>query len=50
MDFARVRNRVAKDIWAEFAHKPYYAAYETKTPYNYVRGDFVEVINLIMNY
>lgn len=43
VDFARVRNRVAKDIWAEFAHKPYYAAYEPKTPYNYVRGDFVEV-------
>ena len=43
IDFARVRNRVAKDIWAEFAHKPYYAAYEPKTPYNYVRGDFVEV-------
>ena len=43
VDFARVRNRVAKDIWAEYAHKPYYAAYEPKTPYNYVRGDFVEV-------
>ncbi|MBQ3731117.1 MAG: CotH kinase family protein [Muribaculaceae bacterium] len=43
VDFARVRNRVSKDIWAEFAHKPYYAAYEPKTPYNYVRGDFVEV-------
>ncbi len=43
VDFARVRNRVAKDIWAEFAHQPYYAAYEPKTPYNYVRGDFVEV-------
>lgn len=43
IDFARVRNRVAKDIWAEFAHQPYYAAYEPKTPYNYVRGDFVEV-------
>ena len=43
IDFARVRNRVAKDIWADFAHQPYYAAYEPKTPYNYVRGDFVEV-------
>ena len=43
VDFARVRNRVAKDIWAEFAHQPYYAAYEPKRPYNYVRGDFVEV-------
>lgn len=43
IDFARVRNRVSKDIWAEFAHKPYYAAYEPKTPRNYVRGDFVEV-------
>jgi len=43
VDFARVRNRVAKDIWAEFANPPYYASYEPKTPYNYVRGDFVEV-------
>ena len=43
IDFARVRNRVSKDIWAEFAHQPYYAAYEPKKVYNYVRGDFVEV-------
>ena len=43
VDFARVRNRVAKDIWAEFSTPPYYAAYEPKTPYTYVRGDFVEV-------
>ena len=43
VDFARVRNRVAKDIWADFANPPYYAAYEPKKPYNYVRGDFVEV-------
>ena len=43
VDFARVRNRVSKDIWASFAHEPYYAAYEPKTPRNYVRGDFVEV-------
>jgi len=43
IDFARVRNRVAKDIWADFASKPYYAKDEAKTPYNYVRGDFVEV-------
>lgn len=43
VDFARVRNRVSKDIWASFAHAPYYAAYEPKTPRNYVRGDFVEV-------
>ena len=43
VDFARVRNRVSKDIWAEFAHVPYYASYEPKTPRNYVRGDFVEV-------
>ena len=43
VDFARVRNRVSKDIWAAFAHMPYYAAYELKTPRNYVRGDFVEV-------
>ena len=43
VDFARVRNRVSKDIWAEFAHAPYYAAYEPKTARNYVRGDFVEV-------
>ena len=43
VDFARVRNRVAKDIWAGFANPPYYAAYEPKTPRNYVRGDFVEV-------
>ena len=43
VDFARVRNRVSKDIWVEFAHAPYYAAYEPKTPRNYVRGDFVEV-------
>lgn len=43
VDFARVRNRVAKDIWAEFANAPYYDAYEPKTPRNYVRGDFVEV-------
>ena len=43
VDFARVRNRVAKDIWAAFASKPYYASYESKTPRNYVRGDFVEV-------
>ena len=43
IDFSRVRNRVAKDIWAEFASAPYYAAIEPKTPRNYVRGDFVEV-------
>ncbi len=43
VDFSRVRNRVSKDIWASFAHEPYYAAYEPKTPRNYVRGDFVEV-------
>lgn len=43
IDFSRVRNRVSKDIWAEFANPPYYAAYESKTPYSYVRGDFVEV-------
>ena len=43
VDFARVRNRVSKDIWAEFAHAPYYAAYEPKKACNYVRGDFVEV-------
>ena len=43
IDFARVRNRVSKDIWADFASAPYYAAYEPKTPRNYVRGDFVEV-------
>lgn len=43
VDFARVRNRVCKDIWADFAHAPYYASYEPKTPRNYVRGDFVEV-------
>ena len=43
VDFARVRNRVAKDIWATFASLPYYAALEHKTPRNYVRGDFVEV-------
>ena len=43
VDFARVRNRVSKDIWAEFAHAPYYAAYEPKKARNYVRGDFVEV-------
>ena len=43
VDFVRVRNRVSKDIWASFAHEPYYAAYEPKTPRNYVRGDFVEV-------
>jgi len=43
IDFARVRNRVSKDIWAEFAHAPCYAAIEPKTPRNYVRGDFVEV-------
>lgn len=43
VDFARVRNRVSKDIWAEFANAPYYAADEPKTARNYVRGDFVEV-------
>ena len=43
VDFSRVRNRVSKDIWADFANPPYYASYEPKTPYNYVRGDFVEV-------
>ena len=43
VDFSRVRNRVSKDIWVSFAHAPYYAAYEPKTPRNYVRGDFVEV-------
>ncbi len=43
IDFARVRNRVGKDIWAAFAHEPYYAAIEPKTARNYVRGDFVEV-------
>ena len=43
IDFSRVRNRVCKDIWAEFASQPYYAAYEPKTVRTYVRGDFVEV-------
>jgi len=43
IDFSRVRKRVANDIWAAFATAPYYAAYEPKTPYSYVRGDFVEV-------
>ena len=43
IDFARVRNRVSKDIWADFAHAPYYAAFEPKIARNYVRGDFVEV-------
>jgi len=43
IDFARVRNRVAKDIWASFASAPYYASIEPKTARNYVRGDFVEV-------
>ena len=43
VDFARVRNRVSKDIWSEFAHQPYYAADEPKEVHNYVRGDFVEV-------
>ena len=43
IDFSRVRNRVCKDIWADFATPPYYASYEPKTPRSYVRGDFVEV-------
>lgn len=43
IDFARVRNRVCKDIWADFGSAPYYAAYEPKTCRSYVRGDFVEV-------
>ena len=43
IDFARVRNRVCKDIWADFSSAPYYAAYEPKTVRNYFRGDFVEV-------
>lgn len=43
VDFSRVRNRVAKDVWADFATQPYYAAYEPKVPHSYVRGDFVEV-------
>ena len=43
IDFSRVRNRVAKDIWAQFASLPHYASIEPKTPYSYVRGDFVEV-------
>lgn len=43
IDFSRVRNRVSKDIWADFATPPYYAADEPKTVYSYVRGDFVEV-------
>ena len=43
IDFSRVRNRVAKDIWASFATAPYYASIEPKTPRSYVRGEFVEV-------
>ena len=43
VDFARVRNRVSKDIWVSFAHEPYYASYEPKKPRNYIRGEFVEV-------
>ena len=43
IDFSRVRNRVAKDIWADFATPPYYAAIEPKAVRTYVRGDFVEV-------
>lgn len=43
IDFSRVRNRVAAEIWADFASAPYYASYEPKTPRSYVRGDFVEV-------
>ena len=43
IDFSRVRNRVCKDIWADFASQPYYASIEPKKARSYVRGDFVEV-------
>ena len=43
IDFSRVRNRVAKDMWAEFSTPPYYVDWQTKKVRNYVRGEFVEV-------
>lgn len=42
-DFLRVRNRVATQLWNDFAHKPYYANYEPKVKTG-VDGGMIEVI------
>lgn len=42
VDFSRVRNRVATDLWNDFATKPYYADREPKALTG-TRGQFIEV-------
>lgn len=42
VDFSRIRNRVATDLWNDFATKPYYFASEPKALTG-TRGQFVEV-------
>ncbi len=42
IDKARMRNRVAMDLWLDFSSKPYYASQEPKMCNGY-RGKFVEV-------
>lgn len=42
VDFSRVRNRVATDLWNDFASKPYYFDREKKALTG-TRGQFVEV-------
>ena len=41
-DIFRLRNRIATELWQDFAHKPYYADQEPKA-LNYVKGQVVEV-------
>ena len=41
-DVFRLRNRIAMDLWNDFAHKPYYVDYEPKAR-NGVKGRIVEV-------
>lgn len=43
IDGARMRNRVATDLWLDFSAKPYHAEYKPKA-INGTRGRFVEVL------
>ena len=43
VDYARMRNRVAMDLWNDFAVEPYFSSY-TKNAHNASRGRLVEVV------
>ena len=43
VDYARMRNRVAMDLWNDFAVEPYFSSY-TKNTQNASRGRLVEVV------